>query len=76
LTEKISENTKARLQDSIDIFKLNKKLLKDWKKHFMDKCRECLKKNEEDKVNDSCDCEVQFYLDLIGKILNNGNGFQ
>jgi len=75
LREKLSENTKTRIQDSVDIFKLNKKLLKDWRDHLRDKCRECLKNKEDDKTEDRCDCDVQFYLDLIGEMLNNGNGF-
>lgn len=77
MRRKLSENTTNRIRETIKIHRINRNLLKDWKNHLMDKCKVCLAKKEDDDNNIKwkCDCDVQFFLDLIIELLRGNGGY-
>ena len=69
---KLDENTTNRIKEAVEIFKLTRKLLKDWKPYLMMKCKNCTEKRV---VFGKCECDVQFFLDLITEFVNGNGGY-
>lgn len=74
MREVLSENTTKRIKETIEIHKTSRRLLKEWRIHLIEKCRECIRENRYSRKM-KCDCDVQFYLDLITELLNGNGGF-
>jgi len=75
LKNKLSENTTQRIKETIEMHRLSRKLLEEWKIHFIEICKVCIANREDNMHNGSiwkCECDVQFYLDIIADLLNGG----
>lgn len=79
----LSENTFNRIKQTIEMYRLNRSLLKEWQRHFLLICKDCIaaggdktnNNNNHNKFAWKCDCDVQFFLDLITELLSGNGGF-
>lgn len=78
MKEKLSEENTTLLKDTIEMHKMSTAILKDWRKKLMNKCKDCISRKEDDMnggINWKCDCDVQFFLDLITELIKGNGGY-
>lgn len=74
----LDPQTYSIIKDTIDAHRKSRKVLIKWKEELLMICKKCLSEKQDSPSKNGhwkCECDVQFFLDLISEFVTGEDGF-